>query len=274
MLFYSVPLLALGILRFLFVKEDKAAGAMEKSGEVTAEKVSFKEIFILLKSNRFVWLCAIAITMPKLCGAMSAGTYYFSEVVGDLSAYSVLQLFSVVILLFMVVFPILMKKYSAMHLVGISAAIGIAGYVLNFFAGTNMKLLVLGCILYGISSLPASYMKNPIIMQISDYNETKGMKRMEATVASVINFLEKIGNALGALLIGALLAAGSYDGTAAVQPESALFMIRLSYSLIPAAFMVLVIICCIAFRPLDRATNGLIESAEGKKEMEEEDGDL
>lgn len=266
MLFYSIPLLALGILRFFFIKEDKPVGDVGKDGEITAEKVSFKEIFILLKTNRFVWLCAVAITMPKLCGAMSAGTYYFSEVVGNLSAYSGLQLFSVVILIFMVVFPALMKKYSAMQLVGASAAIGIMGYVLNYFAGANMKLLILACILYGISSLPASYMKNPIIMQISDYNEMRGEKRMEATVASVINFLEKIGNALGTLLIGVLLTVGAYDGTAAVQPESALFMIRLSYSLIPAAFMVVVIICCVAFRPLDRATNSLVSEKENANE--------
>lgn len=249
---YMIPLLALGLLRFFLVKEDKAVEEAHVENGEEKDKLSIKEIFELLRKNKYVWICAIALMIPKMLGAMAAGTYYFQRVVGDLSAYSILQMFSVVILVVMVFFPMLIRRFSGMFVVELAAIIGIFGYVLNFFAGSNMAILIVACILTGISSLPVSYMKSPIIMSIAEYNTMHGMKRMEATIGSVINFLEKLGNAFATFMMGALLSAAHYNGMAEVQPESAIMVIRLSYSLIPAAFTVIVIICCRAFRPLDK----------------------
>lgn len=248
LLMYTVPLLALGMLRFLLIKEDKAA--LVTGGK--EEKVSVKEILFLLSHNRFVWFCALALMVPKALGAMNAPTYYFSVVVGNLSMYSIIQLVSVALLLVMFVFPILMRKFSGMQLVGGAAVVGIMGYVLNHFAGSNVGLLMLAAVFTGIALLPASYMKSPIIMQIAEYNTRHGMKRMEGSISSVINFLEKLGNAFCTFLIGVLLSSAGYDGNLAAQPESAVSMIRLSYGLIPAAFMVLVVFCSLACRPLDK----------------------
>lgn len=252
MAIYMIPLLALGILRFFLVKEDKVVEEAHVENGEEKDKLSIKEIFELLRKNKYVWICAIALMIPKMLGAMAAGTYYFQRVVGDLSAYSILQMFSVVILVVMVFFPMLIRRFSGMFVVELAAIIGIFGYVLNFFAGSNMAILIVACILTGISSLPVSYMKSPIIMSIAEYNTMHGMKRMEATIGSVINFLEKLGNAFATFMMGALLSAAHYNGMAEVQPESAIMVIRLSYSLIPAAFTVIVIICCRAFRPLDK----------------------
>lgn len=252
MMIYTIPLLALGLIRFFIVKEDKEVETEDIQSSTGEDKVSVKEIFILLRKNKYLWLCGIALMIPKMLGAMSAGTYYFQRVVGNLGAYSILQIFSVVILVVMVFFPMLIRRFSGMYVIGMAAVIGIVGYVLNFFAGKNMALLILGSVLCGISTLPGSYLKSPIIMSIAEYNTMHGMKRMEATMASVLNFLEKLGNAFALFMMGILLSAASYDGTAAVQPDSAILMIRLCYSLIPAAMTVIVIFCCIAFNPLDK----------------------
>ncbi len=247
---YMVPLLLLGLLRFLLVKEK--VSDIEDTGEEKTEKVSLKDIFTLLAKNHFVWLLAIALMIPKMLGSMSAATYYFKIIVGDLSVYSIIQLCSVAILLFMVVFPILIRRFSGMQVVGMAAGLGIVGYVINFFAGSNVPVLVIASILCGISVLPATYLKSVLIMQVGEYNTVIGMKKMEATMSAVINFMEKLGNAFASLLIGTLLSAANYDGTLATQPDSALMMIRLSYSLIPAAFTVIVILCVIGFKPMYR----------------------
>ena len=47
--------------------------------------------------------------------------------------------------------------------------------------------------------LPFNYLRSVICMQIADYNEANNMVRMEATLAAVMNFLGKIGSALGRL---------------------------------------------------------------------------
>ena len=115
-----------------------------------------------------------------------------------------------------------------------------------------MLLIAVGFFLSSMISLPTSYMKAPIIMQISDYNEYNGKPRMEATMAAVANFLNKIGSAFGSFLLGIMLTMGGYDGKLDAQPDGAIMMIRLLFSFVPAAIMIVVIICTIGFRPLDK----------------------
>lgn len=251
---YAIPLALLGMLRFIFVKEDSAAAKETEYEEEkkVEEKVTIRDILTGLAENKYVWFLAIASACPQLIMGMSAAVYYFEDFVGDISKYSTIQAFSMATLLIMLVFPALMKRFSGMKIVAGCSIVGFLGYILNFFAGSNMIALVFGFLLSGIASLPLSYMRAPIIMQIADYNESKNRKRMEATIGSATNFLCKVGQGLGALLIGLLLSAGGYDGQLAAQSESALFMVRLSYSIIPALFMIPVILCAIGFRPLDR----------------------
>lgn len=244
---YAIPLVCLGLLRFLFVKEE--TDAVEENKE---EKVKVKDILHVITSNKYVWLMGIACMVPLLVTGMSANTYYFTWIVGDIGKLSTIQMVGMLSLFVIVLFPTLMKKFSAMQLIGATAVISIAGYIICFFAGTNIPLLIVGFFLASLITLPTSYMKSPIIMQISDYNEQNGQPRMEATMSAVANFLNKIGSAFGSFLLGIMLDAGGYDGKLDVQPDGAITMIRLLFSFVPAAFMVVVVICTIGFRPLDK----------------------
>lgn len=247
MAMYAIPLVCLGLLRFLFVKEENDVVEENKD-----EKVKIKDILQVITSNKYVWLMGLACMVPQLATSLSAGTYYFTWIVGDIGKYSAIQMVSMLSLILIILFPTLMKKFSAMQLIGAAAVIAIAGYVLCFFAGSNMLLIAIGFFLSSMITLPTSYMKAPIIMQISDYNEHKGQPRMEATMAAVANFLNKIGSAFGSFLLGIMLTMGGYDGKLDAQPEGAIMMIRLLFSFVPAAIMIVVIICTIGFRPLDK----------------------
>lgn len=256
MLMYAIPLVLLGILRFIFVKEDK----IETSEK--AEKVTLKDIFTVMKSNKYVWLFGIASLCPQLVRGMSAASYYFTWIVGDIKVYSMIQAAGMVTMVVMFFFPALMKRFSGMQLVGAGALVGIAGYLINFIAGSSIPLLIIGFLLSGIASMPTSYMASPIIMQISDYNESKGQPRMEATMASVVNFLNKIGGAVGSFILGVCLTAGGYDGKLAAQSESAALVIRLLYGLIPIVFMIFMVLTAVAFRPLDKIQKKTVEQKE------------
>ncbi len=249
MAMYAIPLTLLGMIRFFVVKEDFAPEDEDESDPVT-----IKSILQVLAHNKYIWLLGIATMVPQAITGMAAATYYFKNVVGDLGLYSVIQMAGMVSLLCMLIFPTLMKRYSGMHLVGVFSFISLIGYVMLFFAGKNMVILLIASIISGVASLPTSYMRAPIIMQIADYNEKKGLSRMEGTLGSAINFIVKIGQALGSFLFLALIGAAGYDGSLAVQPESAQLMIRIGYSIVPAILMAVVIWTSIAFRPLDKMT--------------------
>lgn len=243
---YAVPLLIIGFLRFLTIRE-----VFVPEQDVKGEKVTIKDILTVLKSNRYIWLLAIVAMIPQTITGMGANTYYFNVVVGDISKLSAISMIGLVSTFFILFFPAMMKKRTAMDLIGIFSAIGVVGYVMVFFAGSNMIALVVAFLLSGLAALPVSYMRSPIIMDVAEYNERHGRPRMEATLAAATNFTVKVGQALGAFLLGIILSMGGYDGALAVQPDSAVMSIRVLNSFIPAALMLLSFICAVAYRPLD-----------------------
>lgn len=247
MAMYAIPLVVVGLVRFLFVKEV----ATEQS-EAKDEKVEFKDILRLVTGNKYIWLLAIVFMVPTLVTSMAAGTYYFTWIVGDIKKFSAMQVIGIFGLVLILFFPTLMKKFSAMDIIGATAALAIAGYTLCFFAGKNLVVIAIGLLLSGLVTLPTSYMKSPLIMQIADYNAYQGQPRMVASMAAIANFMNKLGGAFGSFLLGVMLDVGGYNGTLTVQPDSALMMIRVIFGIIPSIFMVIVLICVVAYRPLDR----------------------
>ena len=65
---------------------------------------------------------------------------------------------------------------------------------------------------------------------------------MEGTMGSLTGLANKIGSAFGGFLRGILMSVSGYDGTAAVQPDSAILMIRMLASLVPLAIFVVIIL--------------------------------
>lgn len=248
----AIPCGILGLLRFIFVKEDRVEYIENREEEKPDEKVSVKDILYLLTHNKYMWMFALIVGLPMMIAGFYAYTYYFNIIVGDISKYSMVSMSALFLILFMFLVPALMKKFSAIGIVILFSVIGIIGNLINFWAGASILLLFFGAVGQGAGCMPYSYMKSPVILQISEYNARMGMKRMEGTVASVINFIGKVLQAFGGFIFGVLLSASGYDGTLSVQPDSAVTMIRLSYSLIPVAIYVVVIILCFCFKSVEK----------------------
>jgi Na+/melibiose symporter-like transporter len=49
-----------------------------------------------------------------------------------------------------------------------------------------------------------------------------------------------------------MLSFGKYDGALSTQPDSAILVIRILNSFIPAILMVVMVICVLAYRPLEK----------------------
>jgi Na+/melibiose symporter-like transporter len=228
---YAIPLLLLGLLRVIFVKE------VVQTDSDAAEKVPLRLMLKMLGTNKYIWVFAGLMGFFNIITNMNVAVYFFKYTIGNLSLMGVFQAFSMVMLLGMFIMPQLTKRFSVPTIIMGGAAISIAGYILVFFAGTNLILLAIGGILAGVVTFPISYLQILIIMDICTFNEWKGMPRMETTVSMGASVFSKIGQAVGAGLLGILLGKAGYEGTLTTQPDSALLMIRLLYSLIPAIAM-------------------------------------
>ncbi|MDD6692563.1 MAG: MFS transporter, partial [Lachnospiraceae bacterium] len=120
-----------------------------------------------------------------------------------------------------------------------------AGYLINYFAGSNVALLIVGNLLTGAGVVPMSMLTGLLIIDLAEYNEYRGMRRLEGSLSAVNGFAKKVGAGIGSGILGIIIGLAGYDGTLAVQPDSALTMIRLLYSLIP---MVLYLGVYLAYR--------------------------
>ena len=104
-----------------------------------------------------------------------------------------------------VVFPAIIKKFSTARLMFVGCLLSAFGYFLNFFAGGNIVLLGIAAVCYGVGSVPISMLINLLIIECANFNEWKGMQRMEGTLGCVTGFATKVGSAVGAGVLGVLL---------------------------------------------------------------------
>lgn len=177
----------------------------------------------------------------------------------------------------MLLMPLLLKRFTVSRIIFFGAIISIVGYALNFFAGANTTLLMIAGALTAGLTLPVSYLTAVLLMDLFNYNEYKGLARLEGTTNQLAHGVSsQIGQGVGGFLLGVFLDLGGYiaveDGAAVTQPESAIAMIRALYSIIPIIMVVILIVCVFFLGKLDKempqieaaiqARHGSTESAE------------
>ena len=251
-LIYMIPLTVLGLLRFLFVKENPEIDARQ-----VKDKVDFKDIWLMIRKNGYAWLYLLIMFFFQTIQSIGALSYYFKYIVGDVEQMGLLSIMSFVLLPTMFLFPVLMKKLSASQIIGLGAVLSCAGYVVNYFAGASMTMLIIGSIITAFAMLPISYLGNMVQMDLCTYNQYLGLPRMDASIGALFNgFGTQLGQGFGGWLLGFALAASGYvasEGeTVVAQPESAITMIQLLYSLIPMALMILLAVSAFLLSKLNK----------------------
>lgn len=251
-LIYMVPLTVLGLLRFIFVKENPNIDA-----EQVKDKVDFKDIWFMIRKNGYAWLYLLIMFFFQTIQSIGALSYYFKYIVGDVGAAGLLSIMSFILLPTMFTFPVLMKKFNASQIIAMGAVLSCVGYVINYFAGTNMTMLIVGAIITSFAMLPISYLGNMIQMDLCTYNQYLGLPRMDASIGAIFNgFGTQLGQGFGGWLLGfALTVAGYVESTGdavVAQPDSAITMIRLLYSLIPLAVMAMLAVTAFLLSKLSK----------------------
>ena len=258
---YAVPLLVIGLLRFIFIKETNNIDA------VSGEKVNIKELLTVLKANRYIYAVALMLFIFNFVTSMGINVYYFTYIVKNVGLMGPLALTQVVILPLVFLFPMIIRKFSTTKLIVAGLFIASLGNLINFFAVDNFVLLVVGGILIGAGSVPVSMLSALMIIDCADYNEWQGMPRAEGTLGSVTGFTTKVGAAIGSGVMGVLLSMSGYTGGAATQPESADLMIRMLFTIVPMVLFILVAVV-LKFYKLDKLVPQIRkENEERRKQM-------
>jgi probable glucitol transport protein GutA len=255
---YAIPLCLIGLLRFLTIKETNNVFVN------SSEKINFKDIVILLKTNPYIYILALMMFVFNFITNMGVGQYYYTYVVKNLSLMGIVSLTTVIVLPTLVVFPALIKKFSTTKLIQAGLVVTSVGLVINFFALDNPILLILGTLISGIGTVPISMLNALMIIDCAEYNEWKDRPRMEGTLNSIVGFNIQLGSAFGTGIMGLLLSMSGYTGVAATMPGSAIIMIRLLFSLIPMA-LYLIVILVLRFYKLDKLMPQIHKENEEKR---------
>lgn len=211
----------------------------------------------MIKKNGYAWLYLLIMFFFQTIQSIGALSYYFKYIVGDEGAAGLLSIMSFVLLPVMFLFPLIMKKLSAAQIIAFGAIFSCLGYVVNYFAGASMTMLIIGAVITAFAMLPVSYLGNMVQMDLCTYNQYLGLPRMDASIGALFNgFGTQLGQGFGGWLLGFALTAAGYvaaEGDAVVaQPESAITMIRMLYSLIPLALMAMLAIVAFMLSKLNK----------------------
>lgn len=250
---FIIPLTLISVLRFIFCPEDPSVDGDPKE----FKPVKLKEIFQMFARNKYVWIYSIIMLAYNISTSLAVSTYYYQYIIGDMSKLSISYIFSFAFLPIMFTYPWLMKKIGSMgKMVAMFAFIGVGGWLLAFFGGSNLVMVLIGAALGAFATMPLAYYPVLFIMRICTYNEMIGLQRMDGSANILSNFMTKFGGALGSFITGILLSAGGFissvAGQTVTQPDSALMMIRVDFALVPAALLTIIAICALAFSKLEK----------------------
>lgn len=235
-LIFALPGMAIGVIRFFTIKE-------KYSLDIQTEHASIKDILQVLKVNRHIFYIGFMLLVYQMVANMGVNTYYFTYVVKDIGMMSLLSITSVMFIPVMFIFPPLLKKVSIDRVILWGMLACCVGCVINWFALDNIVLIFIATAFKGIGVVPLSMMYGLMVIDCADFNEWKGLPRMEATLGIIPGLAGNVGNALGSFVLGICLSLSGFittvEGEIVSQPDSAVLMVRLLASFIPLVFYAL-----------------------------------
>lgn len=262
MAIFAVPMALIGLMRFVFVKETVDVDVKNENGE--KEKIGFSDVKKVLTKNPYIYIVALILFVCNFVTNMGVNVYYFTYVAHNLKLYSLVSATQMIAIPLVIFFPAIIKKFSTSKLIFVGCLVSAAGYALNFIAGSNAVILSVAAILYGVGGIPISMLVNLLVIECADFNEWKGMQRMEGTLGCVTGFSTKVGSSIGAGVLGVLLSVSGYVGDVNLIPDSAVMMIRMLFSVIPAVLWIGVALSLLLYK-LDKLMPQIRQENEARR---------
>lgn len=229
----AIPCVLIGILRFLFIKEIKV--------ESEPVKLNLKEGISAVGKNKYIWIFSIMYFCYQLANNINctAGAYYNQYVYGDIGVGTYVSMGMILVPILLIFVPKVMERMGTRKTLQIGFLIMIVGLGLRMVGGAALLTLVIGSTLFMIGYVPIAFMLNVYLFECMDYGYWKKGKKVEAMINSVTSFVAKIGSALASASVGLFMGMAGYDGSLAVQPNSAVTVIKLMYNVIPMIIIVI-----------------------------------
>lgn len=213
-----------------------------------------KTVKVLCRNKYFILITlAFAVIYVSLGLTSGSRIYYAKYVLGNEYLNSTMTLFNYIpTILTILLIPVFTKKFGKIKALLAGFSFYGAGLVLEILMPASLPFLYAGLVLQGFGHAVLYSCLFAIVGDVVDYSEWKDGIREEGLTYSVTSFGQKIGTGLGTAALGWILAAGKYDGTAAVQSASAIFAIKSLFLYLPLIITVVVLIIWYLFLGIDK----------------------
>lgn len=238
----------------------------QKMEEAQVHKVSTKEEILALVKNKY-WLLLMLTTLAAFIssGLSGVNVYYATNILGSSNYMSLISICSMAS---MAVGALLMttfvKKFGARNTLLGGIVVMAAGVLICIVAPANPTLLAVGLVIKGLGSSAPAVCGFSMMADTVEYSEWKYHVRPDGMAYSAVTFGEKVGSALGTVIVSGVMAATGYVGQAEVQSATALFGIKAIFLYIPLVIAILMFIM-MSFYDLDKKYDSIIADLEKRK---------
>lgn len=253
------------LLTFIGCKERVHAVA-DENGEV--KDVPFKEGFKALFKNKYWIMMTCVLALFFLYYAINGGsTVYFAKaVLGDENLVSTINgIYNAVQIAAMFFVAMFVKKLGKRNVFCLGLIVSGIGLLVLNFGGSSMPVIIISSIIRGLGNVCGGATMWAMVSDTIDYGEWKTGYRTEGLINSACSFGYKIGNGVGSALLGLIISACGYSGSALVQSASAIFGVRVCFIWIP---IILFVACFIILRfyHLDDEFEGIVNDLHRRAE--------
>lgn len=238
---YAVILLIFNSIASLSCKELPAEEEEQKAGGQqtvqTKEKDSFLGMLKVVLKNKY-YLIMLAIYLFLYIGtgmATGVGVYYFTYVIGNPALLGVVSMSSFVMIVGLALNPAAVKKFGLYKVnviaYAVSFVISLVGMVFAFSA--YLPGIVAVAFVKAVTTAPLIGSLNALVAEAARNAYLKDHVHTEGMMFSCSSIGLKVGSGIGSALTGWLLELSGYVGNAAVQSDSAVFMIKFINGAVP-----------------------------------------
>jgi GPH family glycoside/pentoside/hexuronide:cation symporter len=239
-LVYGLAGMCLYLFTFKVCKElpdDFVTSGKESKEEVKKEKqkVSTKaEILALVKNKYWVLLMLTTLIGFITSGLSGINVYYAKNILGSDKYMSLLTITSMApMAIGALCLTPLVKKFGARNVMVYGILISIIGVVICVFAPANPTVLAIGLTIKGLGGSALAVTGFAMMGDTVEYSEWKFNVRPDGMAYSAVTFGEKVGSALGTVIVSGIMALTGYVGKAATQSATALFGIKTVFLYVP-----------------------------------------
>lgn len=259
--------IAVFLFTFYFTKERVLDDPVDEQDDVPVIE-GFKALF----KNKYWYIMTFSVVAMYFSLTLygGAGVYFAKAIMGNEQAVAPIGnaiTIAQIITMFMTAFFI--KKYGKRNVYAVGALITVVGYAVAGLFPNSFAIIMSGNIIKGIGMGCAASCMWGMLSDTIEYGEWKTGIRTAGLVNATSSFGNKIGSGMGGAVLGWLISASGYDGSATEQSATAIFAINSAYNFIPL-LLTLITFVLLLFYKLDKEYPQIIAELDERKLQKKE----